>query len=365
MCYTISIKNKLQKRYGGKTFMAGFKLEKISVKELDRQFKKELVDKYAKKQFCRELNAITGVDIQQDIYAAKITGVYTFKSLAKELPFTPESFALVFIKDEDDYGCVKLYADGSISLTLDHKRMTWRGVIDYFYSKKNVNQQRKDNINQNIASYVVVIRPEQIKSDISGEPFADCIDKFYELQERVVLKGKKEGYYPKMEMYGKDISRGYDRPYNAPSLSSDDFHEKLIDKSGYYLWEARERLQERLRVLKSNKRTKEVSKFDFTPYFEQLECTYNDLRNCLVTNYMLSDNYGVAREAAYFVYRMAEEMTTVGYYKNQIKSQVSGSNSYYADRSVEYYTTILNNMQNKLHELYDRAVTKIKEQLTK
>ena len=345
--------------------MAGFKLEKISVKELDRQFKKELADKYVKKQFCRELNALTGVDIQQDIYAAKITGVYTFKSLAKELPFTLDSFALVFIKDEDDYGCVKLYADGSIYLNLDHKRMTWRGVIDYFCSKKNVNKQRKDNINQNIASYVVVIRPEQIKSDVSGEPFADCIDKFCKLQERVVLKKEKDGYYPEMEMYGKDISRGYDRPYKAPFLNSDDVHERLIDKSGYYLWEARERLQERLRILKSNKRTKEVSKFDFTPYFEQLECTYNDLRNCLVTNYMLSDSYAIVREASYFVYRMTEEMTPVDYYKNQIKSQVSGSNPYYADRSVEYYTNVLNDIQNKLHSLYDRAVTKIKEQLTK
>ena len=345
--------------------MAGFKLEKISVKELDRQFKKELVDKYTKKQFCRELNTLTGVDIQQDIYAAKITGVYTFKSLAKELPFTPNSFALVLIKDEDDYGCVKLFADGSIYIDLDHKRMTWRGVIDNFYSKKDVDKQRKENISRNIASYVVVIQPEQIKSDVSGKLFENCIDKFYKLQERVLLKPKGDDYYPAMEMYGKDINEGYDRPSRAPSLTSDDVHEKLIDKSGYFIWEAREKLQERLRIFKCNKRTSEVSKFDFTPYFERLEQTYNDLRNCLVTNNMLSDNYDVVREAGYGVYRMADEMTSVAYYKNQIKTQTSGTSSYYANNSIEYYTNTLNNIQNKLHDLYERTVTKIKERLTK
>lgn len=345
--------------------MAGFKLEKISVKELDRQFKKELVDKYTKKQFCRELNTLTGVDIQQDIYAAKITGVYTFKSLAKELPFTPNSFALVLIKDEDDYGCVKLFADGSIYIDLNYKRMTWRGVIDNFYSKKDVDRQRKENISKNIASYVVVIQPEQIKSDVSGKLFENYIDKFCKLQERVLLIPKGEGYCPAMKMYGKDINQGFDRPYSAPSLNSDDVHKKLIDKSGYYIWEARERLQERLRIFKYNKRTNEVSKFDFTPYFEQLKQTYNDLRNCLVTNYMLSDNYDVVREAGYYVYRMADEMISVNYTKNQIKSQTSGTNSYYANNSIEYYTNALTNLQNRLHDLYNKAVTKIKGQLTK
>lgn len=275
------------------------------------------------KNALRALNMLYGFNFEADFIAEKITGAFSLNKVMKIAGGDPINNKIVCIVVSDktyyrnDLNTVEVFGSGASDFNITHtiRGFGFKTKIDYYFAKYRFNEERKTAQ----AAFVIV----QNKKLLSG-----------------TYKEKKP------DLTGRLAVKEINTICNGWQYRNYNYNENDFDKSGYFLADKRNNLQQRARALRATRKAAAFKAVNNTEIINGLRVELTTLKNAIAEKLTAAGTCEEVKKIYYslsYYKGLADLYGDFEYIENGENNKTIGS--------IEKFNGLVNDLKRKIEEL--------------
>ena len=275
------------------------------------------------KNALRALNMLYGFDFQADFIAEKITGAFTLSKVMKTAGNDPVNYKIVcvVVSDtsfyRDDLNTVEIFGSGASDFNITHtiRSFGFKTKIDYYFAKGRFNDERKTAK----AAYIIA-------------------------QKNNLLSGAYKEKKP--DLTGRLSAKEINTFCHGWQYRNCNYNENDFDKSGYFVADKRNNLQQRARALRATRKAAAFKAVNNSEIINGLRDDLTALKKSIAEKLTAAGTYeevkAIYNSLSYYK-GLADLYSSFEYIEKSEKEKSCGS--------IEKFNGLVNDLKRKIEEL--------------